>query len=118
MITELLTIAKYASLIGGGWIAKALLTKWLGKTKEEAEIVLNWEKIHAERDRKLLQEIKRLEEKLDDYQVKQEEIEKNYRESMLRYENDNSMLRNELSKSRKLCGKLQAELDTEKLNNG
>lgn len=111
MIPELVTAVKYASLLGGGWIAKVLLTKWLGKTKEEAEIVLNWEEIHAARDKKLLGEIKRLEIKLDDSLLRQEKTEKNYRESMLRYENHNAMLRDDLVKCRMLNGKLQAKLD-------
>jgi len=86
MIPELLTIAKYATLVGGGWIAKALLTKWLGKTKEEAEIVLNWEKIHAERDRKLLGEIKRLEDKVDEFINAITTMKENHRQEVLKWE--------------------------------
>lgn len=70
MIPEIITIFKYICLAIGGGTATYMaiyLKSYLGKTAEEAEIVLNWEKIHAERDKKLLAEIKRLEEKIEGF---------------------------------------------------
>ena len=64
------TIKIGAAIIGSslfGSVITIVLAKWLGKTKEEAEIVLNWEEIHEKRDKKLLSEIRRLEEKLDEF---------------------------------------------------
>jgi len=86
MIPELIAIAKGASLVGGGWLAKALITKWLGKTKQEAEIVLNWEEIHEKRDKKLLSEIKRLEDKLDEFINKMELERANHKREILLWE--------------------------------
>ena len=84
MIPELLTAIKYIGLIGGSTLAGIYIKHWLGKTKQEAETILNWEEIHAARDKKLLDEINRLEKKLDDSLKRQEETEKHYRDSMKR----------------------------------
>ena len=68
MITELITAGKYIGFVIGGGSATygaILLKNWLGKTKQEVEIVLKWEEIHAARDKKLLAEIKRLEDKIE-----------------------------------------------------
>jgi len=81
-----------AAIIGSslfGSVITIFLAKWLGKTKEEAEIVLNWEQIHEKRDKKLLSEIKRLEGKLDEF-MKQMEKERaiHKREILLWEESD------------------------------
>ena len=73
VIPEILTGFKYISLLGGGWIAKVFITKWFGKTKEEAEIVLNWEQIHEKRYESLLKEIKELKGKVVEL-IKQNDI--------------------------------------------
>ena len=66
-VIEVMAVIKIGGAIVGSSVATILLSKWLGRTKEEAELVLNWEQIHEKRDKKLLSEIRRLEEKLDDF---------------------------------------------------
>ena len=66
-VVGIISLIKIGGAIIGSSVATILLSKWLGRTKEEAEIVLNWEQIHEKRDKKLLSEIRRLEEKLDDF---------------------------------------------------
>lgn len=81
---------KWVSAIGGGTIAGAYLKHWLGKTKEEADIILTWEEIHAARDKKLLDEIKRLEEKLDEYILVMEEERNTHRREVMLWEESDS----------------------------
>ena len=66
-VVGIISLIKIGGAIIGSSVATILLSKWLGRTKEEAELVLNWEQIHEKRDKKLLSEIRRLEEKLDDF---------------------------------------------------
>lgn len=116
-IIEILPVLKALGYVGGGGLATLLLSKWLGKTKEEAEIVLNWEHIHAERDKKLLSEIKRLENKIDDLVTRQEDERIRHREEKDRWENSNMQLRDDLTKCRQLNGKLQVKIDRYEKNN-
>ena len=73
MIPELVTGLKFALAAGGGMTA-ILLKNWLGKTKEEAEIILDWNKIHKERHEFLLEEIARLQKQVGDFVVIVEEM--------------------------------------------
>ena len=66
-VVGIISLIKIGGAIIGSSVATILLSKWLGRTKEEAEIVLNWEHIHEKRDKKLLAEIRRLENKLDEF---------------------------------------------------
>ena len=52
-----------STVIGG--IVVTILSKIFNKTKSDIENALNWEKINDARERKLLSQIKGLEEKLD-----------------------------------------------------
>ena len=69
-----------------GSVITIVLAKWLGKTKEEAEIVLNWEHIHEKRDKKLLSEIRRLEEKLDEFMTQMEKERVTHKREILLWE--------------------------------
>ncbi len=83
MIPEILTIAKYVGLIAGSSITAILLKNWLGKTKEETEIVLNWEKIHSERHSVLLAEIQRLEANQDKFLALFDEMKESHEKERL-----------------------------------
>jgi len=88
-VIEVMAVIKIVGAIVGSSVATILLSKWLGRTKEEAELVLNWEQIHEKRDKKLLSEIRRLEDKLDEF-MKQMETERatHKREILLWEESD------------------------------
>ena len=88
-VIEIISLIKIGGAIVGSSVATILLSKWLGRTKEEAELVLNWEQIHEKRDKKLLSEIRRLEDKLDEF-MSQMEIERatHKREILLWEESD------------------------------
>jgi len=83
------TIKIGAAIVGSslfGSIITIVLAKWLGKTKEEVGIVLNWEEIHEKRDKKLLAEIKRLEDKLDEFMNQMEKERTTHKREILLWE--------------------------------
>ena len=86
MAPEIIVIFKYIGLVSSGSLGAIILSKLLGKTKEEAEIVLNWEEIHEKRDKKLLAEIKRLEDKMDDFIEQMEKERINHKREILLWE--------------------------------
>ena len=78
-----------AAIIGSslfGSVITIVLAKWLGRTKEEAGIVLNWEQIHEKRDKKLLSEIRRLEDKLDEFMSQMETERATHKREILLWE--------------------------------
>ena len=77
---------KIGGAIVGSSVATILLSKWLGRTKEEAELVLNWEQIHEKRDKKLLSEIRRLEDKLDEFMNQMETERATHKREILLWE--------------------------------
>jgi Xaa-Pro aminopeptidase len=90
-------------------VLTVVLTKVLGKTKEEADIVLNWEKIHAERDRKLLAEIKRLEDKIDSLVADLNKEKDQNRVNLQKWENSDRELRKTIEYERDRNTKLDIE---------
>jgi len=83
---EIISIIKIGGAIVGSSVATILLSKWLGRTKEEAELVLNWEQIHEKRDKKLLSEIRRLEDKLDEFMNQMETERATHKREILLWE--------------------------------
>ena len=85
-VIEIISLIKIGGAIVGSSIATILLSKWLGRTKEEAELVLNWEQIHEKRDKKLLSEIRRLEDKLDEFMNQMETERATHKREILLWE--------------------------------
>ena len=85
-ITEYIPVIKGFILACGGGIVTLLLSKWLGKTKEEAEIVLNWEEIHEKRHQSLLLEIKSIKDSFEEYKEEREMAEALYKANISRLE--------------------------------
>ena len=110
-LLESLPIIKILGYIFGSSIATIILSKWLGKSREEAEIVLNWEQIHEKRDKKLLSEIERLEVKIDELVRTTNKEREQHRSEILRWENSNMQLREDLTRCRQSNGKLQLKID-------
>tara|TARA_R110002096_G_scaffold127879_1_gene275980 strand:- start:523 stop:870 length:348 start_codon:yes stop_codon:yes gene_type:complete len=112
MIPEAIVAAKYLGFLGGGWAARLLLVKYLGKTKEEAEVVLNWEEIHAARDLKLLAEISRLESKIDEF-IEQMELERAiHKKEITRWEQSDRKKGKIIKDQIKLIAEQETELET------
>lgn len=85
-VIEVMAVIKIVGAIVGSSVATILLSKWLGRTKEEAELVLNWEQIHEKRDKKLLSEIRRLEDKLDEFMNQMETERATHKREILLWE--------------------------------
>ena len=85
-VIEIISLIKIGGAIVGSSVATILLSKWLGRTKEEAELVLNWEQIHEKRDKKLLSEIRRLEDKLDEFMNQMETERATHKREILLWE--------------------------------
>ena len=85
-VIEVMAVIKIGGAIVGSSVATILLSKWLGRTKEEAELVLNWEQIHEKRDKKLLSEIRRLEDKLDEFMNQMETERATHKREILLWE--------------------------------
>ena len=85
-VVGIISLIKIGGAIVGSSIATILLSKWLGRTKEEAELVLNWEQIHEKRDKKLLSEIRRLEDKLDEFMNQMETERATHKREILLWE--------------------------------
>ncbi len=85
-VIEIISLIKIGGAIVGSSVATILLSKWLGRTKEEAELVLNWEQIHEKRDKKLLSEIRRLEDKLDEFMDQMETERATHKREILLWE--------------------------------
>ena len=109
MIPELFTALKYIGIIGGSTIAGIYIKHWLGKTKEDTEIVLNWEKIHKERHSVLLAEIQRLEANQDKFMALFDEMKDSHEKERLVWED-------RFNKQEKYSNGLELELQT--LRNG
>ncbi len=113
-LLEILSIIKIGCAVVGSSIATILLSKWLGKTKEEAEIVLNWEEIHEKRDKKLLAEIKRLEDKLDDIINQMEKERESHRKQILLWEVSDSKKASIIEDKNKIIAELMSEIEEKK----
>lgn len=109
MIPELITAGKYILLIGGSSLTAILLKNWLGKTKEEAEIILDWNKIHKERHEFLLGEIERLQTQVTGFQKIFDEMKEAQSKERLIWQD-------KFNKQEKYINGLEIEIET--LRNG
>lgn len=112
MIPELITALKYVGLIGGGGVSAIIIRYYLGKTKEETEIVLNWEEIHEKRYQSLLKEITMLKTKVAEIAEVLNRERETHRQEILAWEKSDDIWRSKDKENKTLIHDQETELET------